>query len=149
VRSSASSFNFQYLIFSLMPSSSCLHILPHFSFPSILSLIMFFREFMVLDKMGSIVLVALIAHHTPDNVCESYFFITKPMTVLFHKLTPPSLSVTQNFVSTYVTNDMCIVTTRCLRYCSTESGEILFIGRFGMGVQNNRGCRKRQKIFVG
>jgi len=84
MRSSASSFNFQCLLFSLMHSSSFLHILPHISVPSILSLIIF-REFMVLDKMGSIVLLALIAHHTPDNDCGGCFSNTKPMTVLFHK----------------------------------------------------------------
>jgi len=40
---------------------------------------------MVLDKMGSRVLVALIAHHTADNDCGGYFSNTKPMMVLFHK----------------------------------------------------------------
>jgi len=40
---------------------------------------------MVLDKMSLIVLVALVAHQTPDNDWRGYFSITKPMTVLFHK----------------------------------------------------------------
>jgi len=33
---------------------------------------------MVLEKMGSIVLDALIAHHTPDNGCGGYFCIKNP-----------------------------------------------------------------------
>jgi hypothetical protein len=83
-RSSASSFNFQYPLFSLGTSSSCLCLLPRLpvtlSFPTFPSITRFRRRF--LRNMRPIQLVFLICTfcrliHSSSTLCNFFSFLTR------------------------------------------------------------------------
>jgi hypothetical protein len=121
VRSSASAFNFQYLILSLRSSSSCLHVLPWIPVTSIFpSMVCFRRQF--LHKMWLIYLVFLLFIMcwlllSSLTVCNTSLFLTRLVQVIFS-------IILQHHITRH------IIKINTCNYCLGFFTQVILLGRW-------------------